>query len=42
MRYNTSPLYARAVYELAEFIRMEFIKQKSAGGIEIHPQGRQP
>lgn len=42
MRYNTSPLYARAVYELAEFIRMEFIKQKSAGGIEIHTQGRQP
>ncbi len=42
MRYNTSPLYARAVYELSEFIRMEYIKHKNAGGIALHPQGRQP
>ncbi len=42
MRYNTSPLYARAVYELSEFIAMGYNKLKNAGGITVHPQGRQP
>ncbi len=43
MRYNTSPLYARAVYELAEFIRMEHDKAVAAQeGRESAPQGRIP
>ncbi|MCR5537211.1 MAG: lytic murein transglycosylase B [Succinivibrio sp.] len=41
MRYNTSPLYARAVYELAEFIRMEHDKAAAQGG-NPQPQGRLP
>ena len=39
MRYNTSPLYARAVYELAEFIRMEYAKTRDDPS---PPQGRLP
>lgn len=42
MRYNTSPLYARAVYELSEFIRMGYAKAKEAQGYIVKPKGRQP
>ncbi len=42
MRYNKSPLYARAVYELSEFIAAEYRKVLLNQGIVVHPQGRQP
>ena len=42
MRYNTSPLYSRAVYELAEFIRMGFNNALEQQGIAVSPQGRKP
>lgn len=42
MKYNTSPLYSRAVYELAEFIRMGFYKALEQQGIAVSPKGRKP
>lgn len=42
MRYNKSPLYARAVYELSEFIASEYRKVLLNQGIVVHPQGRRP
>lgn len=42
MRYNKSPLYARAVYELAEFIRQEHHKVLIKQGVVVNPQGRRP
>ncbi|HIV15765.1 MAG TPA: lytic murein transglycosylase B [Candidatus Avisuccinivibrio pullicola] len=42
MRYNKSPLYARAVYELSEFIRTEHDKVLLEQGIVVHPEGRRP
>ncbi len=42
MRYNKSPLYARAVYELSEFIRMAYEDQLRAQGIDVPPAGRIP
>ncbi len=42
MRYNKSPLYARAVYELAEFIRGEYHKILIKRGEIINPEGRRP
>lgn len=41
-RYNTSPLYARAVFELAEFIRMGYVQTKAKQGVIIYPEGRRP
>lgn len=41
-RYNTSPLYARAVFELSEFIRMGYVKAKAQAGVIINPEGRRP
>ena len=42
MRYNKSPLYARAVYELAEFIRIGYNQHQKALGKVIPPKGRIP
>lgn len=42
MRYNKSPLYARAVYELSEFIRLEHNKVRAQQGESVNPQGRVP
>ena len=43
MKYNTSPLYARAVYELSEFIRMEHDKVLSQRqGSVVQNKGRLP
>lgn len=42
MRYNKSPLYARAVYELSEFIRIGYLQQLKAQGHVIAPKGRIP
>ena len=42
MRYNTSQLYARAVYELSEFIRMGYAKAKQSQGYRVKRKGRQP
>ena len=41
-RYNTSPLYARAVFELSEYIRMGYVKAKARMGITVNPEGRKP
>ena len=41
-RYNTSPLYARAVFELSEYIRMGYVKAKAGMGITVNPEGRKP
>ena len=41
-RYNTSPLYARAVFELSEYIRMGYVKAKQKAGITVNPEGRRP
>ncbi len=41
-RYNTSPLYARAVFELSEYIRMGYVKAKQKMGITVNPEGRRP
>lgn len=41
-RYNTSPLYARAVFELSEYIRMGYVKAMARKGIYIKPEGRVP
>ncbi|MBQ9275190.1 MAG: lytic murein transglycosylase B [Succinivibrio sp.] len=40
MRYNTSQLYARAVFELSEFIRLGYVKAKQQQGVTVNPQGR--
>lgn len=42
MKYNKSPLYARAVYELSEFIRMAYNDYKAKQGLPQNPQGRVP
>ena len=42
MRYNTSPMYARAVYELSEFIAMGVDKVKQANGIKVVPRSKRP
>lgn len=42
MRYNKSPLYARAVYELAEFIRIGYNQHQKALGKVLPPKGRIP
>lgn len=42
MRYNTSPLYARAVFELSEFIAMNVDKIKRQRGIEVPHRSRIP
>ncbi len=42
MRYNTSQMYARAVYELSEFIRMGYEKKQNEKGIATPPKGRRP
>ncbi len=39
MKYNKSPLYARAVYELSEFIRDGYLKSTKMAAT---PEGRQP
>lgn len=41
-RYNTSPLYARAVFELSEYIRLGYVKAKASMGIVVNPEGRRP
>ncbi len=42
MTYNKSQLYARAVFELSEFIRMGYVKAKLGQGEVIQPQGNLP
>ena len=42
MRYNTSNMYARAVYELSEFIAMSVDKIKSSKGQKVNKRGRKP
>lgn len=42
MKYNKSPLYARAVYELSEFIRMAYVQYKQQRGETMPPEGRIP
>ena len=41
-RYNTSPLYARAVFELSEYIRMGYVKAMARQGVYVKPEGRRP
>ena len=41
-RYNTSPLYARAVFELSEYIRMGYVKAMALKGVYVKPEGRVP
>lgn len=42
MKYNKSPLYARAVYELSVFIRAEHDKRLLERGIKVKPHSRIP
>ncbi len=42
MRYNKSPLYARAVYELSEFIRIAYNHKLQEQGQVVPPPGRLP
>ncbi len=42
MRYNTSPLYARAVYELSEFIARGVEKVKTSRGEKVTHRSRKP
>lgn len=42
MRYNTSQLYARAVYELSEFIAINVNKIKAKRGQKVTPRSRKP
>lgn len=42
MRYNTSKLYARAVYELSEYIAMGVEKKKRQQGIYVPKRSRKP
>ncbi len=42
MRYNTSPLYARAVYELSEFIAMNIDEIKSQKGSKVNHRSKKP
>lgn len=42
MRYNTSPLYARAVYELSEYIAMNVDKIKKERGIKVPHRSKLP
>ncbi len=42
MRYNTSPLYARAVYELSEFIAMDIDKEKQQKGVIVNHRSKKP
>ncbi len=42
MRYNTSKLYARVVYEIGEFIRMGHARALEAQGVIVQPKGRRP
>ncbi len=41
-RYNTSPLYARAVFELSEYIRIGYVKAMAQQGVYVKPEGRRP
>lgn len=42
MKYNTSKLYARAVYELSEYIAMGVEKKKRQQGIYVPKRSRKP
>ena len=42
MRYNTSPLYARAVYELSEFIATNVDKIKRERGQNVPHRSHKP
>ncbi|MDY6466933.1 MAG: lytic murein transglycosylase, partial [Succinivibrio dextrinosolvens] len=42
MRYNTSPLYARAVYELSEFIAIGVNKVKQQQGQKVVHRSKKP
>ena len=42
MKYNKSPLYARAVYELSVFIRAEHDKRLLESGVKVKPHSRIP
>lgn len=42
MRYNTSPLYARAVFELSEHLAMNVDKIKLKNGLEVTKRSRKP
>lgn len=41
-KYNKSPLYARAVYELSELIYQGYIQAKGNQGVNITPGGKRP
>ncbi|SPT71699.1 Membrane-bound lytic murein transglycosylase B precursor [Anaerobiospirillum thomasii] len=41
-RYNKSPLYAAAIYELSEYIAKEYRDYKNANGQTLHKTGRRP
>ena len=42
MRYNKSPLYARAVFELSQFIRIEHDKRLRESGVNVKPHSNIP
>ncbi|MGN1280872.1 MAG: lytic murein transglycosylase B [Succinivibrio sp.] len=42
MRYNTSPLYARAVFELSEHLAMNIDKIKAKRGLKVDKRSKKP